>query len=506
MTVELGAPGHFLTLEELASVARDNAQLVFSPEYASRVNDSRALVEKWTAEGRVMYGVTTGFGILVDKLVSPEEAARLQRNIVLTHSTSVGEPMPADEVRAVMLMMVQNAGLGYSGIRLETLTLIRLMLNLGLTPRVPRDGSVGYLCVEGHVAAAMIGEGSIFCQGVWKEARQALGDNLLAPAVLASKEGLTLLNGALSPTALAALYLGDLIALARTADVVAAMSLEVLKGTTRAFDKRAMDLKKHPRQAETADFVRRMLADSEIAKKYVGHRLQDALSLRGIAQVHGAVKKTLADARVAVEAEMNSCGDNPVIIPDGRGDGEALSSCNCDAAHVGLEMDSAAMAATLLAKMSERRNARLIDGSVSGFPWFLVSKPGLNSGLMIPQYTQAGLLNEMRMLSQSAVVDNVPTCGGQEDYVSMGYNAAKKARPLVEKLEYILAIELLGVYQAHQFMDKDLAPSSTSRAVLAEIGKTVPVMTEDMYIHPHIVAVRDVIRSRKINRLADAVK
>ena len=503
MKVELGKPGQMLTLDDLVAVARRRAEVVFSQYYIERVKASRRLVDKWVEEKRVMYGITTGFGVLCTEVISKEQTATLQRNIVLSHATSVGEPMGEEEVRAIMLMMIQNAGQGYSGIRLETVELIRQCLNRGLTPFVPRDGSVGYLSVEGHVVVSLIGEEKFFYKGECLPSKEALAQAGLEPLVLSSKEGLILLNGALSPTALAALHLHDMLAAAKSADIVAAMNLEVIKGTLRAFDEKVMNLKLHQEQRSTAANVRAILADSEIAQHFIDHRLQDALSLRGISQVHGAVKKTLADARRSIENEMNSCSDNPVIMPEGD-DGRAMSACNCDAAYVGLAIDSAVMAATVLAKMSERRNARLIDENLSGYPWFLVKNPGLNSGLMLPQYTQAGLLNEMKMLSQPAVVDNIPTCGAQEDYVSMGYNAAKKARPIVDKLEYILAIELLAVFQAHQFMDKGYKPGAVSQAVLNKLAETVPVMEEDLYLYPHIVTIKNLIHQQVL--IAEAEK
>lgn len=503
MEIILGQPSQRLTLSDLAVVARHGAKVIFSDNYVQRVLASRHLVDKWVEEKRVMYGITTGFGVLCTEVISQEQTAILQRNIVLSHATSVGEPMAPEEVRAIMLMMIQNAGQGFSGIRLETLELIRQCLNQKLTPYVPRDGSVGYLSVEGHIVVSLIGEEKINYQGQWLPSKEALAGAGLKPLVLSSKEGLTLLNGALSPTALAALHLYDLLAAVKSADIVAAMTLEVLKGTLRAFDERVMNLKLHQEQRATAANIRKLLADSEIAQSCLDHRLQDALSLRGISQVHGAVKKTLRDAQTAIENEMNSCSDNPVIMPEGD-DGLAMSSCNCDAAYVGLAIDGAAMAATVLAKMSERRNARLIDGNLSGYPWFLVKNPGLNSGLMLPQYTQAGLLNEMKMMSQPAVVDNIPTCGDQEDYVSMGYNSAKKAKHIVEKLQYILAIELLGVFQAHQFMENK-KPGSASSAVLNKIAETVPVMSEDLYLYPHIESIKNLLHEQVIIAEAEQV-
>ncbi|MCG8539860.1 MAG: aromatic amino acid ammonia-lyase, partial [Clostridia bacterium] len=229
-----------------------------------------------------------------------------------------------------------------------------------------------------------------------------------------------------------------------------------------------------------------------------------ALSLRCIPQLHGAAKKTLSDALKTIEIEMNSCCDNPIIWPEGE-DGEAISGCNADSSYVGIEMDCACIAATMIGKMSERRNNRLVDGNLSGYPWFLIKKPGLNSGLMIPQYTQTGLLNDMKILSHAATVDGIPTCGNQEDYVAMGYNASKKAKQIVEKLEYILAIELLSIFQAHQYVEGSLLPGAVSRAVIEEISKTVPAMEEDIYLYSHINTLKELIDSGKIIDLAEEI-
>jgi histidine ammonia-lyase len=397
-------------------------------------------------------------------------------------------------------MVLQNAGQGYSGIRLETLEMYRKFLNNDLIPYAPKEGSVGYLSPEAHIASSLIGRGKAYINGELLESKEALEEVGLEAINLEAKEGLILVSGTTSVTALGTLALYDMIKAVKTADIIGAMNLEVLKGTVKAFDDRLMEVRPHQEQRETANNLREILNDSEIAQKYIDYRLQDALSLRCIPQLHGASKKTLKDALKTIEIEMNSCTDNPIIWPEGE-DGATISGGNPDSSYVGLEMDSASMAATMVAKMSERRNNRLIDGNLSEHPWFLVKNPGLNSGLMIPQYTQAGLLNDMKTLCQPAVVDNIPTCGNQEDYVAMGYNSSKKAIDIAEKLEYILAIELLSVYQAHQFIDEDLSPGSVSQSILNEISKTVPVMEDDIYLYPYIEKIRNLIHSGEIVKI-----
>ncbi|AOT73138.1 histidine ammonia-lyase [Geosporobacter ferrireducens] len=493
--------GH-ISIEEFVAVARHGAIVEFSDAYIARVKKSRSLVEKWTEEGRIMYGITTGFGALCTQVISKEDTAKLQRNIILSHATSVGEPLSIEEVRGTMLMVLMNVGQGYAGARMETMELYRQFLNRGIIPFAPKEGSVGYLSPEAHMALVLIGEGKAYLNGELLPAKEALKRAGLMPTVLASKEGLTLVSGTTSVTAIGALALYDMINASITADVIGAMALEVLKGTTRAFDNRLMQVRPHEDQHKTAENVRKLLEDSEIAKHFEHHRLQDALSLRCIPQLHGAAKKTFKDALKTIEIEMNACCDNPIIWPNGE-DGETISGCNADSSYIGIEMDSACIAATMIAKMSERRNNRLVDGSLSQYPWFLIKNPGLNSGLMIPQYTQAGLLNDMKILSHPATVDGIPTCGGQEDYVAMGYNASKKARQIAEKLEFILAIELLSVFQAHQFMAEGILPGAASKAVLDEIALTVPKMEEDMYLYPHINSLRDLIHSGKIIDLVE---
>lgn len=494
--------GSTMNIESLIAVARFGAVVSFDSSFCDRINKSRKLVEKWIKEGRVMYGITTGFGALCDKVISAEETEQLQRNIILSHATSVGEPLKIEEVRAIMFMMLQNMGQGYSGVRLVLLERIKLLLNMGITPYAPKEGSVGYLSVEGHIGHVLIGSGKAYYKGELLETEEIYRNLEIEPLILAAKEGLALISGTTSPTGLAALAIYDMVNAVKSADLIGAMSLEISKGTIKAFDERLMSVRPYEEQLKTASNVRKVLENSSIVEKNKDYRLQDPLSLRAIPQLHGAAKKTLYEALRTIEFEMNTCSDNPIIWSESD-DGIALSGCHCDSSYVGLEMDSACIAATMIGKMSERRNFRLISGNLSELPWFLIKNPGINSGLMIPQYTQAGLLNDMKILSFPASVDSIPTCGGQEDYVAMGYNAAKKAIQVVEKLEYILAIELLSIFQAHQFTDVDDEPGSVTKIILKEINKTVPIMTEDIYLHPHIEILKKFIHSKVFLKLAE---
>lgn len=350
------------------------------------------------------------------------------------------------------------------------------------------------------MARVIEGDGKAYYDGQLIPASEALEKAGIKPLMLSSKEGLALISGTTSATSFAAIAVYDMLKAAASADVIAALSLESSRGIIKAFDPRVMKIRPHEEQAATASNVRRILADSEVIRECANDRIQDALSLRCIPQLHGAAKKTLKDALKTIETEMNSCCDNPIIWPE-NGDSEVISACNPDSSYVGIEMDSACIAATSLAKMSERRNNRLIDENLGNYPSFLISNPGLNSGLMIPQYTQAGLLNDMRILSTPATIDNTPTCNNQEDYVAMGYNAAKKAISVTEKLEYILAIELLSDYQTLNFTAEGPARSSVSNAIYEEIEKEVPLMKEDYYLYEPIEFLRDLIHSGRILEL-----
>ncbi|MFC0470152.1 aromatic amino acid ammonia-lyase [Halalkalibacter kiskunsagensis] len=491
------ALGNAITLDMFVSIARYGAHVVFSDTYRQRVERSCQLVNKWIEEERIMYGVNTGFGALSTQIISTDQTTLLQKNILLSHATSVGEPLEKECVRAIMLMVLQNLGQGYSGVRLETLEMYRQFLNRGVIPFVPREGSVGYLSVESHIALVLLGEGKAYVDGKLLSSEEALKKVGLEPIELSAKEGLALISGTTSPTAIGALALYDMLQAAKAADILGAMALEVLRGTTRAFDDRLMSVRPHQQQRNTAANVRRILEDSMIAKQSIDHRLQDALSLRAIPQLHGAAKKTLFDALNTFEVEMNACCDNPILWPDEE-DGSSISGSNCDSSYVGIELDSACISVTAIAKMSERRNYRLINSHLSGYPTFLVQNAGLNSGLMIPQYSQAGLLNDMKLLSQPATVDSIPTCADQEDYVAMGYNSAKKAREIARKLEYVLAIELLSIYNAHSFVESNLTPGSASVAVLEKIARSIPRMDEDTYLYPYVEILKEFIHSGEI--------
>jgi histidine ammonia-lyase len=492
--------GDTLSIDQLVAVARFRAPVSFNGAYKDRVNAGRALVEQFVRENRRVYGVTTGVGENVDRVIPEAEAAIYQEKMILTHCTTVGEPLDEEGVRAVMFMMLANIGTGYSGARLAVLELIAEALNRGLYPWAPAHGSVGYLGVEAHIALVFLGKGRAYVNGAPVSGAEALKAAGLSPVTLGYKEGLCLISGGTSATALAALAEYDMLNALITADAVSALTLEALRGNLEAFDERVMSVKKQREQWKSAEQVRQLLVDSNILREAGGQNLQDALSLRCIPQAHGAARKTVMDALVSIENEINSCDDNPVIHPSGV----ALSACNADAGFVGLASDALCTAACYLAKIAERRTDRLVNEHVSGLSAFLSPDPGSNSGYMIVQYSSAGLLAEMRVLAHPASIDSIPTCAFQEDYVSMGYGAALKARDAARLLEYILGNELLAATQALELGAKGISPARFSRDALAAVRERAPFMEADHYISADMEWSRELVHSGRVRQLAEA--
>lgn len=487
-------------LDDLVAVARFEARVSFSDSYKERVNRCRALVEQFVREEKRVYGVTTGLGENVKRGISDKAAIRYQKNTLLTHCTTVGEAMPDEAVRAMLFMMLINMGSGVSGARLSSLETIAALLNRGVTPWVPMHGSVGYLGAEAHAALVFTGAGRAWYGGELLDGMEALRRAEIAPFQPSYKEGLCFVNGCTSITAMAALAAYDARNLTAAADVAAACTMEVLGGNLRAFDERVMAVKPHKEQAITAKHMRDILANSVLLAQTGGNNLQDALSLRCVPQAHGAARRAVNDAVEVIETEMNSCNDNPIIHPDG----EAISACNCDAGFIGIQSDALCIAMTYLAKISERRTDRMVNEHVSGLPPFLVANPGENSGYMIVQYSSAGLLGELRILSHPASVDSVPTCAFQEDYVSMGYNAALKVYKAAELAEYVLGNELLVAAQAAEIRPhKELPLSPVTSAVVDAVREKAPFMAEDHYISPDMEWSRELVHSGRVREIAE---
>ena len=474
-----------ITIEEYIAIARYHAQIEFSQVFIKRVKDSRAIIEGFLSENRLIYGVTTGFGENVRYVIPPDEAAELQHNIVRSHAASVGEPLCEELVRAIQLQMILNTGKGNSGISFPLINLIRELLNNKITPYAPGEGSVGYLGVEGHMTLVLMGEGQAYYQGKLMDSKEALSAAGLKPLTLGCKEGLSLLNGSTSVTGIAVMALYDAIVAAKTIDIAGCMTFEALKATILGCDERLHSLKRHSEQQSTAGIFRHLLKDSGIMQQYKHARVQDPYALRCTPHLHGAGKRLIKQAHENIWEEVLSVSDNPVVHPGKNGEEDtALMGGNFDGSYVGSAADMLCVAAGILGKTSERRSDRMVNRFFSNLPAFLVKNPGLNNGFMIPQYTAAGLLNEIRMLSYPSSVDSVPTCANQEDPVSMAYTASKKAYSVAKKLQYIVAIELMIALQAVDLSEDGFALSSVMQKLHDNLRKDVPTVDEDRYFGP----------------------
>ena len=471
--------GSSLNVEAVLKVARHHEKVELDAAGRRQVEHSRAAVEKLLASEKPVYGISTGFGDLSRIWISPEEREKLQRNLILSHAAGVGECLPKDAVRAAMLMRANSLAKGYSGIRPETLDMILAMLNNDVYPAVPCKGSVGAsgdLSPLSHVALVMMGEGKAFVDGRKVHGREALLTAGLQPIALGGKEGLALINGTQIMTAVGTLVWHDAANLMKAADIAAAMSLEALRGTRTAFDLRISQARPHPGQLATCGNMLRLTADSQIMESHQNcGKVQDAYSLRCIPQVHGASRDALRRTLETLDIEMNSATDNPLILPD---TGEVISGGNFHGQPVALVMDHMKIAVAEIGSIAERRINRMLDAHLSELPPFLTAYPGVDSGLMITQYTAAALVSENKVLSHPACVDSIPTSANQEDHVSMGTIAARQAREILENVRHVVAIEMLVATQGLDFL-RPLAPGIGVRAAYEAIRREIPHLEED---------------------------
>ena len=474
-----------LRLGHLTSVARGRAQVVLGPEALSRIAASREVVERAVAVGAVVYGVTTGFGRFSDVVLPPADAKTLQRNLIVSHATGVGPPFGADVVRGMLLLRANALALGHSGVRPAVVETLIEMLNRGVHPVVPQQGSLGAsgdLAPLAHLALVALGEGLAHVPGRSEpvSGREALAAVGLEPLVLEAKEGLALINGTQAMTATLGLALWDAFLLVEAATVAAALTLEALRGVRDAFDARIAKVRPHPGQAMVAERVRSLIEGSRYTTGAAELRVQDAYCLRCVPQVHGAVFDTLAWAARVVETEMNAVTDNPLVFPaeagsPGREVEAILSGGNFHGEPVAFAGDFAGIALAELANISERRTARLVDPACSaGLPAFLTQRGGLNSGFMLVQYTAAALVSENKLLASPASVDSIPSSAGQEDHVSMGTIAARKARDIAANTARVVAAELLTAAQAIDLrggLEGVAEPGSDPSGLAAPLGR-----------------------------------
>ncbi|HEV8322672.1 MAG TPA: histidine ammonia-lyase [Myxococcota bacterium] len=492
------ALGSRLTLEHLRAVARGGATVVFDEPARASVRRARAAVERILAQAAhaPVYGVNTGFGALADKRIAAADLAQLQLNLVRSHAAGVGAPYPTDVVRGLLLLRAQVLALGHSGVREELVDLLVQMLNRGVHPVVPSQGSVGAsgdLAPLAHLALVVIGEGEAEVDGMRRPGAEALAAAHLAPLALQAKEGLALVNGTQAMAAQGGLAVLDGFDLCRAADCAGALSLEVLLGTRAALDERIFAARAHPGAFTSAANLRRLTAASPLVQSHVAcEKVQDPYSLRCMAQVHGAVRDALAHARDVVERELNAATDNPLVFPDGEGDGDGaafLSGGNFHGAPVAMALDYACLALPALANISDRRVMQLLDPVRSGgLPPFLTAHSGLCSGLMMAQVTGAALASECKGLATPASIDSIPTSANQEDHVSMGPIAAAKLARVVDNVRRALAVELLCAAQAADLREP-LLPGPGGRATVTAVRGVVPRRDGDRPPGPEIEAV-----------------
>jgi histidine ammonia-lyase len=506
--------GNDLTLEAVREVAVDRRPVLLDPDARGAVDEARAVVDTLVANNQVSYAITTGVGKLSDVHIAGDQIRELQVNLVRSHAVGVGEPLPMAETRAMMLLRANSLSRGYSGVRAKVIDTICEMLNRGVTPMVPSQGSVGAsgdLAPLAHLALALIGEGEcIDDQGLRISSATALEKAGVKPVVLEAKEAVSLINGTQGMLAVGILALLAAETLVDSADVIGAMSCDALRGTDVAYDERIHKARPHPGQLRSAENLRRMLEGSEIRESHRDcGRVQDAYSLRCIPQVHGAVRDTLAHCRRVMETETNSAVDNPLVFvrpaqslqgasAPSMAEGDILSGGNFHGEPVAFALDFLAIALSALAGISERRLERMVNPALSeGLPPFLAPGAGLNSGFMMPQVTAAALVSENKVLAHPASVDSITTSGNKEDYVSMGMHASMKLKRVLENTRNAMAIEAMAAAQALDFL-APLKSSKRCRTAHAAIRTVCATMDRDRVMYQDFARISQLIASGKL--------
>ncbi|HUR37075.1 MAG TPA: histidine ammonia-lyase [Terriglobales bacterium] len=520
--------GNDLTLADLRDVVYDRRPVLLDPDARERVERARAIVDDLVANDRLAYAITTGVGMLSDVRISGDQNRELQVNLLRSHAVGVGEPLSQRETRAMILLRANSLAKGFSGVRPDVINTLCEMLNRGVHPIIPSQGSVGAsgdLAPLAHLALVLIGEGEAMVadttrspgkperRGKKMSGAAALKAAQIKPLVLEAKEAISLINGTQAMLAVGALSLLSAEVLADSADVIGALSLDALKGTAAAFDERIHTARPHAGQSLVAANLRRMLEGSALRESHKDcGRVQDAYSLRCIPQVHGAVRDTLAFCRKVFETEMNSAVDNPLVFPTEKkiggpkptigqtppAEGDIVSGGNFHGEPVAFALDYLAIVLTALAGISERRVERLVNPALSeGLPPFLADGAGLNSGFMMPQVTAAALVSENKGLAHPASVDSITTSGNKEDYVSMGMGGAIKLKRVVVNTRNVLAIEATAAAQALD-LRAPLTTSKRGQSAHAAIRSVTARVVADRVLAGDFVKVADLIESGKV--------
>jgi histidine ammonia-lyase len=487
--------GENLTLEQVEEVALGKALVKINPRAISRINKCRKYVEKIVNEQKTVYGINTGFGKLCQLRISKKDIEKLQENLVLSHALSVGPVFSEEEVRAIMLLRANVLAKGYSGVRLELIQTLVDMINRSVHPMIPEKGSVGAsgdLAPLAFIALVMMGKGWVFYKGRLMEGRRALKNAGISPLKFSAKEGIALINGTCVMTALGVLSLLKAERLAELADMSGALSLEAALATPVAFDENIQKVRAYKGQREVARNLINLTRQSQIREFHKAcPKVQDPYSFRCMPQVHGAVRDALSYVRSILNTEINSATDNPLIFPD---EDKVISGGNFHGEPVALALDFLGIACSELASISERRIAALINPEISDLPAFLAKEPGLNSGFMIAQIVAASLVSENKTLSHPASVDSIPTSNNQEDHVSMGTIAARKAREIVNNTEEVLAIEFLAASQGIYFR-APLKPGIDTGKIYNQIRKMIPPVTKDRLLVGDLVKMKELMRT-----------
>ncbi|CAJ0959838.1 unnamed protein product, partial [Mesorhabditis belari] len=495
--------GNSLRPEDLVKCEKGQCILQLSLEAEGRVKKSRDLLEKIAIEHKTVYGVTTGFGTFANVIVSADKLKQLQLNLIRSHSTGYGQPLSPSKARMLLALRINILAKGYSGISLVNLKKMIAAFNAFCVSYVPQQGTVGCsgdLCPLAHLALGLLGEGKMWSPITgWDDASKVLSVNHLEPMDLGPKEGLALINGTQMVTALGAYTVERAHNIARQADVIAALTLDVLKGTTRAYDADIHRIRPHKGQNDTAKRLRALLHSdanpSQIAESHRHcNRVQDAYTLRCVPQVHGIVHDTIDFVKAIIEIEMNSATDNPLVFAERE---ETISGGNFHGEYPAKALDYLAIAVSELAQMSERRLERLVNHDLSGLPTFLTPDGGLNSGFMTVQLCAASLVSENKVLCHPSSCDSIPTSCNQEDHVSMGGFAARKALTVVEHVEAVLAMELLAACQGIEFL-KPLISTAPLNKVYQMVRTVSPPLNEDRFMQPEIEKVIEMIRDNKV--------
>lgn len=499
-----------LSLPQFIQVVRHGEKVELSDAARQRIQTARAVIENIVEGDAAIYGVNTGFGKFENVQIDPSQLAQLQYNLIVSHAIGVGEPLPAEVVRGMLLLRAQSLSLGHSGVRVEVVELLLSLLNAGAHPVIPAQGSVGAsgdLAPLAHLALGLIGLGEIEYQGQVRPAADVLGELGLRPVTLQAKEGLALINGTQLMGSLLALALHDAKTLLGTANLAAAMTVEARYGSHRPFQSDVVGLRPHPGAVEVARELREFLAGSEIAPSHLtgDGKVQDAYSLRAVPQVHGATWDAIAQAERVLAVEFASVTDNPLIFPDSAhpNGGEVVSGGNFHGQPLAVTIDALKVAVAELGSISERRTEQLLNPALSGLPAFLTPQGGLNSGFMIAQYTSAALVSENKVLAHPASVDSIPTSANQEDHVSMGAHAARQLRAIVRNVQNVIAIELMCAAQGLDF--QKLRAGKGVQAAYEYIRSFVPHLEQDRYFRPEVLRLREEIASGGLLRVAQAV-